>query len=177
MKIKKLLVNTALILGLGMPAVGLAKDFEDKLYLEPYTMTGTSTSSDHKIYSKVGFTLSGRVTENSSIGIDNSIIWEGRHRENSGAIKYTRRLNPYTLSLSTGISEIKLDTPIPLYGDEFFGETKEGSILFLETSFTKRIKKGLSLRFAYQRNFADSEVIGQYPKDRVSIGLEGKIEF
>jgi hypothetical protein len=177
MNIKGIITSAALALSLSIPAAGLAKDFEEKICIEPYITAGTSTSPEHTSHSRAGITVSGKITENSSLGVDTSILWEGKDREECGAIKYTRRQNPYTFSLSAGISNIKLDTPVHWQGIEFYEETTDGAALYLETTFTREIIKGLSLRGSYQRSFAIPEVIDQYPENRFSIGLEGKLEF
>jgi hypothetical protein len=180
MNIRRLITSATLILGLGMPATGLAKDFDGKIYADPYVTAGTSSHSERPFNARVGVTISGEITENSSLGIDSSTIYEGRRKEKCGAIVYTRRLEKETFSSAIGISEMILDHPIPQYdmnNPHKYSETRESAALYLEMGYTRKINDWLNLKLSYQRNFADSETMEQYPSDRFSIGLQGKLEF
>ncbi len=183
MSIKGILSKTALILALGIPAISPAKDFEDKIYAEPYTTLGTSTDSERPLHARAGVTVSGRITENSSIGIDSFRLFEGRRKEDGGSIKYTRRFDNGTFSLAPGVLDVRLEDPIyiinptPAPGENNHYATIDYPVFFLEVGLTREIAKGISLKFTYQKNFGESQVMDQYPSSRFSAGIEGKIEF
>lgn len=171
MKIPKIL--SSLVLGLTLGASVASANPPMDASLRPYALTSGSTST------RVGITFSEEVSDEASLGIDSSKLFAQDYKERSGGIQYTRKLGSQTLGGSIGISEIKLDDPIYLYennGDIILTNNVEA--LYFEANYTHEIFKGLSARLSYQRNFARSEVMDNgYPKERTSVGLEGKITF
>ncbi len=171
MRLKTLLSATGLALALSAtPAQAENPEF----IINPYLLTGTSTTNNVEPHYKVGLTFSQEITENLSFGLDFGKLQEGDLCENSGGFRYLIRSNAHTTGLNLGISEVTFREPLYLHDNN--GTERRSTIentLYLGLDFTKKVWDNLKARINYQRNFAPQELLDiNYPEDRISLGLE-----
>jgi hypothetical protein len=175
---KKLLSALGLIIALGSTPTQ-ARDPSSKFFIDSYILTGNSTTNDVPAHIKMGFTISEEITKGSSWGLDHSTLFEGKNYETSLGFRHINRSDNHSHGFGFGISRVRFDEPIYLYeNDGTEKRTDKENVLYFELNLSRKLINNLNTRVNYQRNFARDEILrANYPKDRLSIGLEYKIEF